>query len=120
MSVAGTDTSAGSLAVAVKAISIRFGCPTGRSAMRRPVGGLHDLAERGAAVAQEQFGDRGVLGSARRISGRADRLGRAGLPPERVAAIRAPIGVLRCGKAPWEVAVSVIAEIMQAKAEAEP
>lgn len=55
----------------------------------------------------------GVLGSVRRVPARRQRLGAAGLSDDQLEAIRAPIGAARCGKGPWEVAVSVIAEIMQ-------
>ena len=59
----------------------------------------------------------GVLGSSRRVAARRERLTAAGLAATRVASLHAPIGVARCGKAPWEVAVSVIAEIMQTRTD---
>lgn len=55
----------------------------------------------------------GVLGSAIRIAPRRDRLIAAGLSTTRIGALHAPVGAVMSGKAPWEVAVSVIAEIMQ-------
>jgi xanthine dehydrogenase accessory factor len=59
----------------------------------------------------------GVLGAAARIAARRDRLLAAGLPATRIATLHAPIGALRSGKAPWEVAVSVIGEIMQTRTD---
>lgn len=57
----------------------------------------------------------GVLGSARRVPERRRRLTEAGLSPLEIARLHAPIGAAQCGKAPWEVAVSVVAEIMEAR-----
>jgi xanthine dehydrogenase accessory factor len=57
----------------------------------------------------------GVLGSGRRVTDRLERLAAAGLSAEACQAVRAPVGIGRCGKAPWEVAVSVIAEVMQTR-----
>lgn len=59
----------------------------------------------------------GVLGSAPRIAARRKRLLKASLGARRIAALHAPIGAVRSGKAPWEVAVSVIAEIMQTRTD---
>ncbi|MBS0475146.1 MAG: XdhC family protein [Proteobacteria bacterium] len=58
----------------------------------------------------------GVLGSTGRVAARRQRLARAGLSSEQIATIHAPIGLGRCGKAPWEVAASVLAEIMTVRA----
>lgn len=57
----------------------------------------------------------GVLGAARKVADRKARLLKAGLDNSQVEAMRAPIGLRGCGKAPFEVAVSVLAEIMQAR-----
>jgi xanthine dehydrogenase accessory factor len=59
----------------------------------------------------------GVLGSTKRVADRKTRLLAAGLPEARLSALHAPIGSARCGKAPWEVAVSVMGEIMQVRAK---
>ena len=59
----------------------------------------------------------GVLGSARRLAARRKRLWAAGLRERQIASLHAPIGAARCGKAPWEVAASVIAEIMQIRTD---
>lgn len=76
---------------------------------------LDDLAL--IAALRGEVGYVGVLGSARRVAARRERLARVDLPPTRIAALHAPIGVARCGKAPWEVAVSVIADIMQGRTD---
>lgn len=54
----------------------------------------------------------GLLGARRRMPERLERLKAAGLTDRDLARLRAPIGLDLGGKAPWEVAVSVIAEIM--------
>ena len=59
----------------------------------------------------------GVLGSARRGASRRQRLLASGMTPTKIASVHAPIGAARCGKAPWEAAVSVIAEIMQCRTD---
>lgn len=54
----------------------------------------------------------GVLGSRQRIAARRERLEHAGVSPDKIVRLRGPIGALPTGKSPWEVAVSVIAEVM--------
>lgn len=54
----------------------------------------------------------GLLGARRRLMGRLAELRGDGLPESAIARLRAPIGLDIGGKAPWEVAVSVIGEIM--------
>ncbi len=54
----------------------------------------------------------GVLGARRRLPDRLVRLRQAGLSPEAIARMHAPIGLDIGGKAPFEVAVSVMAEVM--------
>lgn len=54
----------------------------------------------------------GVLGARRRLPERLARLRAAGLDEAAIARLKAPIGLDLGGKAPWEVAVSVIAEII--------
>jgi len=54
----------------------------------------------------------GILGASSRVTTRIERLRKRGIvfaPKD----IRSPIGLPHCGKAPWEVAVSVIAELLQ-------
>lgn len=58
----------------------------------------------------------GALGAAARLAGRRRRLEQAGLSPIQLARLRAPMGLARSGKAPWEVAVSVVAEILETRA----
>ena len=53
----------------------------------------------------------GLLGARRRLAGRLAELEAEGMPKARIAALHAPIGLPIGGKAPFEVAVSVIGEI---------
>lgn len=53
----------------------------------------------------------GALGARRRVPERRDALERAGVSSEELARLCAPIGLDIGGKAPWEVAVAVMAEI---------
>jgi xanthine dehydrogenase accessory factor len=54
----------------------------------------------------------GVLGARRRLPERLDRLRDAGVDGIALQRLRAPIGLDLGGKAPWDVAVSVVAEII--------
>ena len=54
----------------------------------------------------------GVLGARRRLPERLARLRAAGVDEAALGRLRAPIGLDLGGKAPWEVAVAVIAEIV--------
>ncbi|CAN7506252.1 XdhC family protein [Phenylobacterium sp. LjRoot225] len=54
----------------------------------------------------------GLLGARRRLSQRLARLRAAGISEADIERLSAPIGLDIGGKAPWEVAVSVIGEIM--------
>ncbi len=54
----------------------------------------------------------GLLGARSRLEGRLHALRRAGIAGEAINRLHAPIGLPTGGKAPWEVAVSVIAEVM--------
>jgi xanthine dehydrogenase accessory factor len=76
----------------------------------------HALEEDDAALAAaltSGAGYVGALGSARRLPARLARLRRAGVPDAALARLRAPIGLPGVGKAPWAVAVSVMAELFQ-------
>jgi xanthine dehydrogenase accessory factor len=53
----------------------------------------------------------GLLGARRRLSERLARLRAAGVSNAAIARLHAPIGLDIGGKAPWEVAISVIGEI---------
>ncbi len=55
----------------------------------------------------------GVLGSRRRLPERLARLRGLGLTDAQIGRLRAPIGLPLAGKAPWEIAVAVIGEIVQ-------
>lgn len=54
----------------------------------------------------------GLLGARSRLGERLARLEAGGVTPAELARLKAPIGLPTGGKAPWEVAVSVIGEIM--------
>jgi xanthine dehydrogenase accessory factor len=55
----------------------------------------------------------GALGSRRRLPERLARLAADGLPEGAIARLKAPIGLNIGARAPWEIAVSVIAEAIQ-------
>ena len=57
----------------------------------------------------------GVLGSATRKHSRVDKLRAQGVSEDQIARLHSPIGQMRCGKSPWEVAVSAMADIMQCR-----
>ena len=59
----------------------------------------------------------GVLGARRRLPERLARLRAAGIDEKALERLRAPIGLDLGGKAPWEVAISVIAQIIAERAE---
>ena len=54
----------------------------------------------------------GLLGARRRLMGRLAELRAEGMAESAIARLHAPIGLDIGGKAPWEVAVSVVGEIM--------
>ncbi len=54
----------------------------------------------------------GLLGARRRLGERLDRLRVAGLTEGQLQRLRAPIGLDLGGKAPWEIAVAVVGEII--------
>jgi xanthine dehydrogenase accessory factor len=55
----------------------------------------------------------GLLGARRRLSERIEALRAGGLAPGHIARLHAPIGLDLGGKAPWEVAISVLGQIIQ-------
>ena len=59
----------------------------------------------------------GVVGARRRIPERLARLRAAGVGEVALERLRAPIGLDLGGKAPWEIAVSVIAEIIAGRVD---
>ena len=74
----------------------------------------HDLeTDRAAlkAALPSAAGYVGLLGARRRLAGRLDELKFEGMPGAALARLHAPIGLDIGGKAPFEVAVSVIGEI---------
>lgn len=54
----------------------------------------------------------GLLGARRRLGERLDRLRAAGVSERDLQRLRAPIGLDLGGKAPWEIAVAVIGEVI--------
>lgn len=76
----------------------------------------HDLAVEQAATAaalRSRAGYIGVLGSRRRAPEREARLAEAGFGPQDLARLHAPIGLPIGGKAPWDIAIAVAAEVVQ-------
>jgi len=65
-----------------------------------------------AAALPSQAGYVGLLGARKRLAERLAPLRAAGISEARLQQLHAPIGLDIGGKAPWEVAVSVIGEIM--------
>jgi xanthine dehydrogenase accessory factor len=61
----------------------------------------------------------GVLGARRRLPERLTRLRAAGADEASLGRLRAPIGLDLGGKGPWEIAVSVIAEIIAGRGRGE-
>jgi xanthine dehydrogenase accessory factor len=57
----------------------------------------------------------GALGSTRTHAKRVERLAEAGLPPERIERIHAPIGLDLGGRRPEEIALSIAAQMVQAR-----
>jgi xanthine dehydrogenase accessory factor len=62
----------------------------------------------------------GLLGSTRRLVDKQARLVAAGIRPDQMARLKAPIGVPLGGKSPWEIATGVIAEVYQTLNSADP
>ena len=54
----------------------------------------------------------GLLGARRRLAERLDRLRAAGLTDRDLQRLRAPIGLDLGGKAPWEIAIAVVGEVI--------
>ena len=66
-----------------------------------------------AAALTSQAGYVGVLGSRRRLPERLDQLREGGVSDLDLERLKAPIGLPLSGKSPWEIAISVIGEIVQ-------
>ena len=77
-----------------------------------------DLDERALVPAlRSDAGYVGVLGSRRKLAERIERLAKAGLSQAQIDRLRAPIGLAIPARSPWEVAVSVIAEVIAARGD---
>ena len=77
-----------------------------------------DLDERALIPAlRSQAGYVGVLGSRRKLPDRIERLAAAGLSQAQIERLRAPIGLAIPARSPWEVAVSVIAEVIATRGD---
>lgn len=79
----------------------------------------HDLDvdnEALAAALRLGAGYVGVLGSRRLLPERLEKLRAAGVGEARLGDLRAPIGLMRDTRAPWHVAVSVVAQIIAERA----
>lgn len=75
----------------------------------------HDIETDHAALAvalPSPAGYVGLLGARRRLAGRLAELRAEGMAESAIARLHAPIGLDIGGKSPWDVAVSVIGEIM--------
>jgi xanthine dehydrogenase accessory factor len=55
----------------------------------------------------------GMIGSRRKVAATREALGRAGIPAERIAGLRAPIGLDIGAETPGELAVCIVGEIVQ-------
>ena len=75
-----------------------------------------DLDERALVPAlRSQAGYVGVLGSRRKLPDRIERLAAAGLSQAQIERLRAPIGLAIPARSPWEVAISVVAEVIASR-----
>ncbi|MFC5069650.1 XdhC family protein [Flaviflagellibacter deserti] len=72
---------------------------------------IHDHASLMAAL-PSAAGYVGLLGSSRRLPGKLERLRMAGLSDDNIARLKAPIGLSLGGRAPWEIATAIYAEII--------
>ncbi len=80
--------------------------------------GEHDHAAARAAL-DSRAGYVGLLGSRRRLPARLDRLDADGATAAALARVHAPVGLAIGASTPYEIAVSIIAEIVQAAREAD-
>lgn len=66
-----------------------------------------------AAALKAGAGYVGLLGAASRVPEREAGIIAAGAPPETLKNLYAPAGMLRLGKAPWRIAIGIVAEVLQ-------
>lgn len=55
----------------------------------------------------------GLIGAASRLPERLEAIAAAGAPADKLMQLRAPAGITSLGKAPWRIAVGVVAEVLQ-------
>lgn len=70
-----------------------------------------------AAALSLSAGYVGLIGAASRLPERLAAIAAAGAPADRLVQLRAPAGITSLGKAPWRIAVGVIAEVLQSMNE---
>jgi xanthine dehydrogenase accessory factor len=66
-----------------------------------------------AAALNAGAGYVGLVGAASRVPERTEAIIAAGAPREALSRLRAPAGVRSLGKAPWRIAIGIVAEILQ-------
>lgn len=66
-----------------------------------------------AAALRVGAGYVGLVGAASRVPERTEMILAAGAPPEAMDRLHAPAGIRSLGKAPWRIAVGIVAEILQ-------
>lgn len=71
-----------------------------------------------ASALERGAGYVGVMGAARRAASRLGRLQARGVSGELLQRLASPAGAAQCGKSPWEVAVSIMAHVMEARTRA--
>lgn len=69
------------------------------------------------AALSSKAGYVGLLGSSRRLPRKLARLAEAGISPADLKRLKAPIGLKIGGNSPWEIAMGVLAEVIQTSSE---
>ena len=73
-----------------------------------------------AQILTGDFAYVGMIGSRRKVAATMEALDAQGFPPEKLAAVHAPIGLLLGGQTPAEVAVEIAAQLVQERARLGP
>jgi xanthine dehydrogenase accessory factor len=66
-----------------------------------------------AMALRKSAGYVGLIGAASRLPERLAAIADAGAPSDKLMELRAPAGITSLGKAPWRIAIGVVAEILQ-------